>query len=294
MKDEKWFPLGEILIAAAGWGLIGLFSRPLGSAGVSSLQMTFLRGAFVVVGLGLWMLLRDRKLFRIDWRDGWMFLGTGLVSIVFFNICYFTTIQLTTLSVASILLYTAPCFVMLMSAIFFRERVTAQKLGALVLAFGGCALVSGIGVQGITPKGLLIGLGAGFGYATYSIFGKLALRKYHSFTLIFYTFAVSTLCLLPFAGVPGLMRTLTQSPRAALASAGLGLVATVMPYILYTEGLERVEAGRASVLAFAEPMVATLAGIVAFGEALSLRSTLGIALIFTAIVLLNVPMRAKC
>ena len=62
-----------------------------------------------------------------------------------------------------------------------------------------------------------------------------------------------------------------------------------MPYVFYTYGLKYVEAGKASVLAFAEPMVAAVAGIVIFSEPLHAKNVLGIVLIFAAIVLLNIP-----
>lgn len=290
MKRGGALPVALILLAAAGWGVIGLFSRPMNAAGLSSLQVTFVRSVTVAAGMGVLLLIKDRSLFRIEWRDGWIFLGTGLISIIFFNVCYFTTIQLTTLAVASILLYTAPCFVMLMSAVFFKERITAQKLAALVLAFTGCVLVSGLGAGGVTPFGLLTGVCSGVGYATYSIFGKVALKKYHPFTLIFYTFVVSTVCLAPFAHIGAVTAALAGSGQAALAALGLGAVSTFMPYVCYTTGLESVEAGRASVLAFFEPLVATVAGIAVFHEPLGLKNAAGIALIFIAIVLLNVPL----
>lgn len=293
MKNKAGLSVALILTAASGWGLIGLFSRPLSAAGLSSMQITFVRSVVTLAGMGLWLLIRDRSLFRVELRDGWMFLGTGLVSIVFFNVCYFTTIQRTTLAAASILLYTAPFFVMLMSAVFFRERITARKIAALALAFGGCVLVSGLGAGGMAPAALLTGIGAGFGYATYSIFSKFALKKYHTFTLIFYTFLVSTLCLAPFVRIPDAASVLAGSGRTALYAMGLGVVSTFMPYVCYTTGLENVEAGKASVLAFAEPMVATLTGILAFHEPLRLSSAAGIGLIFIAIVLLNLRERKK-
>ena len=289
MKNKALVSAAMILAAASGWGLIGLFSRPLGAAGLSSLQMTFVRSVITVVCMGALLAVKDRSLFRVEPRDFWIFLGTGLVSIVFFNVCYFTTIRLATLSAASILLYTAPFFVMLMSAALFKEKITAVKLAALALAFCGCVLVSGFASGAIEPRGLLTGIGAGFGYATYSIFGKAALKKYHTFTVIFYTFVVSTICLAPFAHAGEAAAVLAGSGRALAATLGLGLVSAFGPYLFYTAGLEHIEAGKASVLAFAEPMVATLVGAVVFNERLGLRSAAGIALIFAAIALLNIP-----
>lgn len=279
-----------ILLAASGWGLIGVFSRPLSSADISSVQMTFIRSIIVAVGMGLLLLIKDQKLLCIRLKDFWLFLGTGIISIIFFNVCYFSTIGMTTLATASILLYTAPCFVMLMSAVFFKEKITVQKLAALILAFLGCLLVSGFAGGDISLTALIMGIGSGLGYASYSIFGKVALKKYHTFTVIFYTFLVSSAGLLPFAGLPNIITAFAADTHTVFLALGLGIVSTFMPYICYTAGLMHVEAGKASVLAFAEPMVATIAGILLFHEQLHLKNAMGIVLIFLAIVLLNIPL----
>ncbi len=289
MKNKETKAVIKILIAACGWGLIGVFSRPLSAAGLSAMQITFVRSIIVAVGMGIFLLVTDKSLFHIQMKDFWMFLGTGLISIIFFNICYFMTIERATLAAASILLYTAPCFVMLMSAFFFHEKITKQKVAALVLAFAGCALVSGVAGGGMSLFALLTGIGSGLGYASYSIFGTVALRKYHTFTVIFYTFVVASVGMLPFAHLLVTMSVLIGSAGSLLSGAGLGLVSTFMPYIFYTGGLKYVEAGKASVLAFAEPMVAAIAGIVIFKEVLHLKNAAGIVLIFFAILLLNVP-----
>lgn len=281
-----------ILIAAAGWGIIGVFSRPLAAMGLEPFGITFIRSFITAAGIGIFIIIKDRSLFRISLRDIWMFLGTGLVSIVFFNVCYFITIEQTTLATASILLYTAPCFVMLMSALFFGEKITSQKIFALVFAFLGCVLASGFAGGDITPKAFISGIGSGVGYAAYSIFGKAALKKYRPFTVIFYTFAVASAGLLPFTA-GGVIPFMSAHPDAVAVSLELGIVSTLMPFILYTTGLEYTEAGKASVLAFAEPMVAAVSGIVIFKEELCIKNAVGILLIFFSIILLNIPFKIK-
>lgn len=288
-QKRHYLAVLQILAAACGWGLIGVFSRPMAAEGLASVQATFIRSVIVTAGLGIYIRIKDKNLFKIRRKDFWIFLGTGLVSIVFFNICYFMTIQKATLAAASMLLYTAPCFVLLMSAVFFHEKITAQKLAALVLAFAGCGLVSGFTGGDISLSALLTGIGAGFGYATYSIFGTVALKKYSTLTVIFYTFAVATAGLFFFAAPVEMTGILIKSRRALLYSLGLGLFSTFIPYICYTSGLRYVEAGKASVLAFAEPLVATLSGIVVFHETVTVKNIFGIVLIFLAIILLNIP-----
>jgi len=71
----------------------------------------------------------------------------------------------------------------------------------------------------------------------------------------------------------------------------LGILITLIPYFLYTYGLNRMDAGKAAVLAFVEPMVATVVGFVLFGEELGIVEAVGIALILASVVLLNTDSR---
>ena len=163
-----------IITAAVCWGLIGLFVRTLAAQGFSSMQIVALRSLAAAICVTLPLLRSGRAALRISLRDLWLFAGTGICSLVFFNYCYFNAMQQTSLAVAALLLYTAPVFVMLMSLVCFGEAFTRTKALALLLTFSGCACVTGVFGSSLTLtlSGLLYGLGSGFGYALYSIFGK--------------------------------------------------------------------------------------------------------------------------
>ena len=182
--------IGPLLIILAGcfWGSMGIFVRKLTSFGFSSVQIVSIRVTLAALFFCILLLIKDRSGFRISLRDIPLFLGLGFGSILFFTVCYFTAITMMPLSTAAILLYTSPIWIMLMSVLFFHEKLNGRKLLALGLAFTGCVLVSGISGDGITLTGLLIGLGAGFGYGLYSILGTVALRKYSPYTVTTYTF----------------------------------------------------------------------------------------------------------
>ena len=92
----------------------------------------------------LFLLITDRKKLKIDKKDLKWFFGTGLGSLFVNNLCYAETVQRASLSVAVVLLYTAPFFVMILSAVFFKEKLTVQKITALILSFAGCILVVGL------------------------------------------------------------------------------------------------------------------------------------------------------
>ena len=273
-----------VIIGATLWGIIGLFTRFLYGSGLSPMQITFTRCLVTLIVMALVTLSVDRKLFRIEPRDIWMFIGTGIFSIVFFNIMYFTTQQMVSLSTASVLLYTAPCFVVVMSMILFKEKMTKKKLLALLLAFVGCVFTTGLGF-GNMNLGIVYGILAGFGYALYSIFGKFALEKYGLITVIFYTFLVATICLLPFCDLPHVV-TECFDVEVLLYVLGLGIVCTILPYYFYTMGLKGMDAGKASIIAFVEPMVATIVSIL-IGDEFGIYNVIGIILILGSVILLN-------
>ncbi len=282
-----------VILAGSFWGVIGLFVRTINAAGISSLQVAFIRAFFAAALMLIGLLLFRRDLIRIRFKDLWCFLGTGLCSLTFFNCCYFYTINVTSLSVASVLLYTAPIFVAVLSAVLFRERMTATHAVSLTLALAGCVLVTGVLFEQpvLSPLGILTGLGAGLGYALYSIFGRYALeRGYHSLTVTFWTFCIAGCSMLPFVKPLSLVRMMGEGSFPWGAAILLAVVSTVLPYLLYTYGLTGMEGGRASVLASVEPVVATLTGVLVYHERMSVASVCGVILVILAVILLNVSM----
>lgn len=284
--------VGPALIILAGvfWGSMGIFVRRLSAFGFSSIQIVCIRVVLAALVFSLILLVREPSGFRIVPQDLSLFLGLGFGSILFFTVCYFTAITMMSLSTAAILLYTSPIWIMLMSVLFFHEKLTTRKNLALLLAFGGCVLVSGISGGGLSVTGLLIGLGSGIGYGLYSILGTVALRRYSPFAVTTWTFL--------FAAIGSLLISrpgeIAQKISTAPSVTGLlgfclltALVTAVIPFMAYTLGLRSVEASKAGILATVEPMVATLIGILVFAEPLTLLSAVGVALILAAVVVLN-------
>ena len=285
-----------IILAACFWGSMGIFVRKLGEYGFSSIQIVSIRITIAALVFCIILLIKDRTGFRISPRDIPLFLGLGLGSILFFTVCYFSAIAIMSLSTAAILLYTSPIWIMLMSMLFFHEKMNSRKLVALVLAFTGCVLVSGISGDGMTVTGILLGLGAGFGYGLYSILGTIALRKYSPYTVTTYTFVVAAMGSWIICQPVDLISKFKAagSPSGLLLFCILTAILTaVIPFLFYTLGLRTVEAGRAGILATIEPLVATVIGMICFSEPVTILSGAGIVLILTAVVILNCKGRQK-
>ena len=282
---------GNILIIIAGlfWGSMGIFVRHLNNLGFTSIQVACLRLTMAGILFAVILLIKDPKGFKISLKDIPLFLALGLVSILFFTCCYFTAIRLMTMSTAAILLYTSPIWVMVLAIIFLKEKITLQKIIALVLAFAGCVLVSGFGGK-VTVFGVLVGLGSGLGYGLYSIFGTFALKKYSTFTVTCYTFLIAGFGSIFVANPADLVNKISSAGNK-LSLFGFVLltsvVTAVIPFLLYTLGLNRTTAGKAAVLATVEPAAATLFGFFVMGETVGPVAIAGILLVFAAIVVLS-------
>lgn len=291
----KKFAAIFILIAGMLWGCLGIFVRFLNGYGLFSLDIVFIRSIVTCIVMGLVIIFYNRQLLKIALKDIWCFIGTGILSIVFFNYCYFKAMTVTSLAVAAVLLYTAPAIVMVLSFILFKESLTVKKIISLILTFIGCVLVTGALTdpsQKVSGLGIFLGMGAGLGYALYSIFSRYAIEKgYHTMTITFYTFLFASIGTAFFANLPLIATTIQKDGSLLLWCIGMGIAGTVLPYLSYTLGLKYVENGKASIIASIEPVMATVIGILVFQEKLTILNLFGIALVLIALCICNITLK---
>ncbi len=276
-----------VLLAAALWGCAGIFVRNL-EGNAAQMEIVFGRAVFTAITLFFIILFKCKSLFKIKPKDIWIFAFSGIFSIVLFNFSYYTTMSLTSLSVAAVLLYTAPFFVVFMSLLFFGKGISLKTALACTTAFLGCTLVSGLFEEShrISPKALFFGLLTGFGYALYTVFGDMLIRRgYKTLTITFYVFLFAAIGTLPFISFSHAV--ISFSGKALPWIVLMAVFNTVLPYIFYTKGLFGVEPTVAPIIATLEPVVATLVGTFIFKESITLLGTLGVLLVLLSVGLLN-------
>lgn len=286
-----------VLLAGILWGTMGIYVRRLNALGFTTIEIVAVRSVVTAVLLLFILFFYRKEMLKIRLKDIWCFAGTGILSIVFFNYCYFKAITMTSLSVAAVLLYTAPAIVMVLSAFLFREKITKVKIISLAATFAGCVFVTGLagGAQSLNAAGILAGLGAGFGYALYSIFSRYAIeRGYHSLTISFYTFLFASAGVLPLADIDIIYAACVKDFSIAGFYLVFALVSTVVPYILYTLGLTGLKNSKASIIASIEPVTATVLGLVLFHEKMTIHNVIGILLVLGGIVICNLNFRKEC
>ena len=278
-----------IVAASIGWGTSGIFVDCLSPLGFTSLHLTFIRSLAMLVSMLLYVLICDRRLFKISFPHLLLTVGSGLA---FFGTasCYFYSMVKSSVSTAVVLMYTAPIFVMIYSVLFLGEKLTKVKAFCVVFMLLGGSLVSGIiGGFRFDSVGIVFGLLSGISYSAYNILTKLQMKKgINPVTANLYGFLFASAIGALAADTGQLPVYISQNMCYTISlTLLLGLCTSIMPYLCYSCALKTIPAGTASSLAILEPMSATLLSIAFLGEDLLPLPAVGIALILSSVFILS-------
>ncbi len=282
------------LIAGFLFGSGGVFVRTLMGYGMSNATVLFTRVFIAAIILLLFLLFYNKSLLKIKIKDLPIFIGTGILGMMSLNLCFNAAIKTLSLSLATVLLSTAPVFVVILAGIFFKEKVTSKKVICMLIVIAGCVFASGLvdSPQGAVGSltGIFIGAGSAFFYSLYSIFSRVATnRGYHTYTVIFYSVLLISIVLAPFIDWNLIGGFVVEAPAKNILFLIMhSLCASVVPYVCITMSLLYMEAGKVSILASGgEPATAVLWGIVFYRE-------IPTVLIIVGIVITVVGLAALC
>ena len=276
----KKFAMLLPLIAGSCWGAGGIFVRTLKTAGFGNLSIMCSRSLVSFCILLIVLLLYDRSLLRIHLRDLPVFLSAAINGYLLMNICYNTSVGMLTLTLASVLLCLCPIFVLLLSAVFFHEKITPVKVSCMLAAVVGCALISGVFDTHTafvwSTVGILTGLGSAFFNAIYTINSKQL-------------FAITTLILSPFADWNAIGTFVSAAPcKGAAFYLAQALVTSILPNFFYAASIKYIDSGNAAILSCgAEPTAAMLLGILLYNEIPAPSGLLGLAVTISALIILT-------
>ena len=291
VKSQQKIGYLMVLIAGVLWGSIGFFVSFLKNMGAESSTIAFLRisvGAVLLIPL---MYARGGKdIFKIDKNGIFICLVLGIFCQAIFNFSYNESIKNVGVATASVMLYTSPIFVCIMSKIFYKEKIGMVKLTALVINVLGCVLtVTGGDFTAIrfSVYGVLTGVLSGFLYALMTIISKPTTEKYNSLTIIFYSFVFGSIVLAvitrPWENIGHIINL-----KFALASVGYGLIPSVGAYFFYMKGIAKnLETSKVPIIASIETVVAAVIGIFVFNEHIGLFKIFGIGCVILSITIMN-------
>jgi drug/metabolite transporter, DME family len=280
---ERGAPAGTayVLAAAFCWGLIGPISILALRTGTPAQSLAFWRALLSAAAFAaLWMRARAPRLTPPDAVRAAVFGATGIG--VMYG-AFFGTVREAGAAVAAVLLYTGPAWVALHDRLVLGIRLGPARLGALVLALTGVALVSGAGSSSVklSAAALAMGLASGIAFATHFTLAVPLFQRYGADRVYAIAMVSGAAVLLPLAGP-----SLPRGPAWPVLGFVV-LISTVLASKLFAAGVVRLPATQAAVMATFEPVVAVAAQYLLWGSTLTALQAVGAGAILGGVTLLS-------
>ena len=284
-------------VATFFWGFSATLGRAaftgkllpnLGIRGVNPVILSQCRTGFSFLALALWLIAhRGIKSVRVPRRDLAKLFLLGLAGLAVSNYFYYLAIQRTNVATAIIVQYMAPVWVLLFMVARRVERLTASKIGTVLLAITGIAMVIGLfrhgGIQ-LDVIGVGAALVASFSFAYYNVAGHYLLERHDRWVVMLYaTLAASLFWII--INPPNKIIAAHYSGSAWLFLAVFSFLSMLLPFTLYFAGLKLLVPTKAIIASCLEPVFAILIAAIALQEAVGLVQGIGIAMVLGAIVL---------
>jgi drug/metabolite transporter (DMT)-like permease len=247
---------------------------------------------FILAGALFVPLLVFSPRYRAPWRSLPKLTAFGLLAVTFYFIFQYNGVARTSASLSAIVITLSPLLVVLMSAIFLRERLNRSQTAGIVLATAGAVLLVTRGSVEVGGSDYWLGvifLGLNvLAWGLYNILGKRALESQHPMTLTAYMTILGAVCLLPFAAADGGLAALSSASSGTWLAIGyLVVLSSVVAYVAYNYALRILPASQASVFQFLNPVAASLLAHVLLDEPLTLISALGGCMAIAGVYLAN-------
>ncbi len=270
---------------AAFTGRLLPFGKSLGAIDPIILSQSRTSLSFLV-SLAALAVTRGWREFRIPASDLLRLLLLGVLGVAASNYFYYLAIQRTNVATAIVVQYTAPIWVLLYMVVRGLQRPTLGRVGAVLLALTGIALVIGIfnsnGLR-LNPVGVAAALTAALAFAFYNIAGHTVLARYDRWIVLLYTTFFAGLFWM-LINPPWKIVAANYSGTQWIFLAVFSMLSMLVPFSFYFAGLQHLEPTRAIVVSCLEPVFSILIAALVLGELLRVTQLLGMVMVLAAIV----------
>lgn len=288
-KSRLWTILAAL--AAVMWGISGLFAESLFkvSSKITPIWLTQIR--LIISGIVLLIIatVLHQKPFSVlkDKKNTLHIIAYGVFGLLPVQVFYFIAIEMANASIATILQFIGPFFVLTYLAVTHQQVLRRLDVLAAILAFIGVFLLSTHGnfnQLAITPLALFFGLLSAVGEASYTLIPVKLVKRVSSLVVTGWGML--------FAGI-GLMivyprfPVIPNTPRAWLDVSAIIIIGTIIPFQIMANALRYVKPSTVSLLDAFEPLSATVGSVLIFGLVMSGMDWLGTLLVIGAVLALN-------
>jgi drug/metabolite transporter (DMT)-like permease len=219
----------------------------------------------------------------------------GILGVAASNYFYYLAIQKTSVAIAIVLQYTAPVWVLLYVVARGQQKLSFQKVAAVLVALAGISLTIGIigtnsGSFHLDRYGLIAAMLASFSFAFYNVGGHRILAHYDRWRVLIWTLASAAVFWL-FVNPPWKVYATHYTPSQWAFLFVFSMISVLGSFSLYFLGLQYLEPTRAIIASCLEPVFSILLAAYLLGEVVRPIQTLGIVLVLSAIVIVQLPGR---
>lgn len=274
------------LLAATGFAAVSILTSLAIATGIS--LSTVLAWRYVLAAVVLTGYVASQNYKRIPPNEMLRFVTIGGFGQALMVWLALSSLQYIPAATLAFLFYTYPSWVALVQAVRGAERLDARRVGALALSFAGIGVMVGIpgGEGGVAWRGVALALSAAMVYGAF-IPVMRALQKDHPVAPTSAYAKIGAALAFLLLSVADQSFTFRLSVEAWTIIFALTIVSTVLPSVFFLMGLIRLGPVRTAIVSTVEPFLTALLGVVVLGQALTLTTLLGGALIIAAVVLLQ-------
>jgi drug/metabolite transporter (DMT)-like permease len=220
----------------------------------------------------------------------------GMLGVAASNYFYYVAIQRTSVAIAIILQYTAPVWVLLYVVARRQQKPSIQKVTAVGVAIAGIALTIGmVGGKSASPLrldsyGLIAALLASFSFAFYNVGGHRILARYDRWRVLAWTLTSASAFWL-IVNPPWKVVAVHYAPAQWVFLFVFSMISVLGSFSLYFLGLQYLEPTRAIIASCLEPVFSILLAAALLGESMRPVQTVGVVLVLSAIVIVQLPGR---
>lgn len=279
------------IIAGIMWGSIGIFVRQLDAGGLDNGTIVCTRMLISALILGIFILIRNPKDFKIRAKDIPVLLVGGIIGSSYMNIVYNLAILNVHLALSSVLIGLFALWAVFLGRIFFGEALTARKICCVIIAIAGVVLVSGFfentDMGALSLFGVAMGVLCGIMYAVCGVATRiLGDRGMDPFVMNFYFFLFGSISVLPLCHWDQVATFVSAAPLQGIAwLVSQSLVCAILPYVLFTIAISHMDLGIASTLELVEPAWAMLMGFLLYGENPTVLMVIGVIVVIIAVAM---------
>jgi len=292
MTNSKLFTYLEALFAVIVWGA-SFIATKIALQEISPISIVWLRFLMGVIVLGMAVFLRGQ--FALPEKREWGYFALlGFLGITFHQSLQSNGLQTSEAGTTAWIVATTPVFMALLGWLLLKEGLGwAKTLGILLAFFGVLVVVSKGDLTSISigkfgaPGDVLILISA-VNWAVFSALSRRGLKSHPASLMMFYVMALGWLFTsLIFLFTPDMTEISQLTASGWVAVAFLGIFCSGLAYIAWYDALKVLSTAQTGVFLYIEPLVAIVVAFFILGEAITLTSLIGGAIILFGIWLVN-------